>query len=461
MKTLSLAARNLLRNRRRSITTMLAMIVGLITILTFGGFITDIKYGLQTGYVARGGHLQIQHKDYFLFGSGDPGAYGIADYQHIIDVLRADPVMSPMLAVATPTLQLGGIGGNFSAGVSRTVFATGLVVDDQNQMLQWNDYHFPLGQRRSALTGTPPDAAVIGTGVARVLQLCSVLAVPNCPKAPLRPESSGAALPADVADLAASGATQDSSNPARIEILAANAHGAPNVAAVTVTKAVYQGVKELDDVYIALHLAQAQRLVYGGEAPQATAIMLQLAHTSQIPAARARLQELLDTTFKGEPLEIQDFRVLNPFYDQTLGMFAVMYTFIASLIGAIVLFTVSNTMSMAVIERTSEIGTLRAMGLRRSGIRRLFLTEGLVLGLVGATAGVAFALATAAILNHAGMTWTPPGRVEPVPLTVRVWGEYSLVLWSAAGTVLVAALSATLPAARAARMTIVDALRHV
>jgi hypothetical protein len=58
-----------------------------------------------------------------------------------------------------------------------------------------------------------------------------------------------------------------------------------------------------------------------------------------------------------------------------------------------VLFTVGNTMSTAVIERTVEIGTLRAMGLRRGGIRRLFVCEGLLLGLVGAALGVLIAAA--------------------------------------------------------------------
>ena len=57
------------------------------------------------------------------------------------------------------------------------------------------------------------------------------------------------------------------------------------------------------------------------------------------------------------------------------------------LIGAIVLFTVSNTMNTAVVERTVEIGTLRAIGLRRAGIRRLFVTEGALLGVVRGCAG--------------------------------------------------------------------------
>ena len=58
--TLSLAARNLLRNRRRSITTMLALVVGAVAMLLFGGYSRTIQYGLQTGYVQGAGHLQLQ-----------------------------------------------------------------------------------------------------------------------------------------------------------------------------------------------------------------------------------------------------------------------------------------------------------------------------------------------------------------------------------------------------------------
>jgi outer membrane lipoprotein-sorting protein len=103
----------------------------------------------------------------------------------------------------------------------------------------------------------------------------------------------------------------------------------------------------------------------------------------------------------------------------------------AILIGAIVLFTVSNTMNAAVVERTVEIGTLRAIGLRRAGIRTLFVSEGLLLGALGAIAGVAVALILAALINHSGLTWTPPGRVNPIGLHVRVWGETQLLIGTA------------------------------
>ena len=445
--------------------TLMAMVLGEVAVLLFGGYVTDIEYGMQSEFVRRTGHLQIQHKDYFRIGGGNPAAYGMAGYERIIATIRQDPVLAPMLTVVTPSLQFGGIAGNFAASVSRTVFVNGVVVEDQARMQTWNDYQQRILTRPFSLAGTAPDTAVIGTGVARVLQLCAALDVPDCESATPRNEPKGAALPDDIAALSDLGKPPAAAAPAqrgaRLEILAANARGAPNVAAVSVLRAEFQGVKELDDVYIGLHLAQAQKLIFGAAPPQVTAIALQLRHTAQLPLARARLDELLKTTLKDAPLTVLDYETLNPFYRQALSMFASIFGFISVLIGAIVLFTVSNTMSMAVVERTVEIGTLRAIGLRRSGIRATFVCEGVVLGCFGALLGIVTAFALAWVINHLGLTWVAPGRVDPTPLAVRVAGENGLMIISAIGLIVVAALSAILPAARAARMNIVDALRHV
>ncbi|MFZ2652438.1 MAG: FtsX-like permease family protein [Burkholderiaceae bacterium] len=463
MNSVSLALRNLLRNRRRSATTLAAMVIGGVTILTFGGYSRNIIYGLETQTVAQMGHLQIQHKDYFLYGTGNPAAYGVAGYRRVIDTVARDPVLAPMLTVVTPTLTLGGIAGNFAAGVSRTVFGRGVVVEDQNRMRAWNEYGLPVVARPLALTGTGDDAVIIGTGVARVLQLCRTLGVADCPQPDTAP-AQGASAPQDITALAlleAKQAPAAAAGDARIELLASSAQGAPNVTSLRVVKAETQGVKELDDMYVGLHLARAQRLVYGGDTPQVTAIVVQLVHTGSIRAAKARLEELLATTLAGEPLQVQEFSTLNPFYTQVVTMFGAIFGFMAVLIGAIVLFTVGNTMTMAVVERTTEIGTLRAIGLRRGGIRRLFVSEGLLLGLIGAIVGVVTALAVAWLINHSGLTWTPPGQANAIPLSVRVWGETALILGTAAGLVVVAAVSAWWPARRAAGKNIVDALRHV
>ena len=466
MNTFSLALRNLLRNRRRSLMTLFAMVLGMMAVLLFGGYIRAIAYGMQSDYVARTGHLQIQHKGYFLYGNGNPSAYGIRDYQGVLALVTSDPVLAPMVVVATPTLQFGGIAGNFAAGVSRTIHASGIVVGDQDRMREWNDYGLRDVRQRLTLSGTPPDSAVIGTGVARVLQLCAELNVPNC-VSPTEPATTakGAALPDDIAALAetnqAGGPVAASAAQPRIEILAASSRGMPNVGAVNVVRAEFQGTKELDDVFVALHLAQAQKLIFGNEPPQVTAIALQLRHTAQTPQARDRLEQILVATSKNQPLEILDYEALNPFYGQTLSMFATIFGFIAVLIGSVVLFTISNTMSMTVVERTVEIGTVRAMGLRRSGIRAMFLAEAIVLGTAGSLLGVGMALATAWAINQLGLTWTPPGRIEAVALEVRLAGEHLMMWGSAVGLIVVASVSAILPASRASRMNIVDALRHV
>jgi putative ABC transport system permease protein len=464
MNTLSLALRNLRRNRRRSLATLLAMMIGGASILVFGGYVQNIVYGMQTGYVRGGGHLQLQHRDYFLFGSADPTAYGIADYAHLIDVIAHDAVLAPMLTVVTPSLEFGGIAGNFAAGVSRTIFASGVVVADRNVMLRWNDYGFPGKPRMLALTGGSADAAVIGTGVARVLRLCDALHLPRCPRPHDVAPPAGAPLPEDVALLSgrdAVDATAADGEGARLELLAATVGGAPNVARLKVVKAEAQGVKEVDDAYIELNLTQAQRLLYGPARPEVTAIALQLRHTQEIPLAMARLQQLMATTFRGYPLAAYDFETLNPYYGQTIGMFNAIFSFISLLIGAIVLFTVGNAMNAAVVERTVEIGTLRAMGVRRSGIRGLFVAEALLLGAFGALLCVLAALALSALINASGLTWTPPGNVDPIHLHVRVWGETRMLLATASGLLLVAVFSAWWPARRAARLQVVEALRHV
>lgn len=472
MKTLSLALRNLLRNRRRSLTTLLAMIIGLVTILVFGGYSRNVIFAMQTGYVQLHGHLQIQHKDYFLYGSGNPAAYGIVDYQRMINLVKQDPVLSPILLMVTPKLQLGGIAGNFAAGVSKNVIASGILVDDQNQMRLWDDYGSASYTPQIALAGTSQDAVVIGTGVARILQLCGTLQIANCSQA--APTTTNATAPAsgsaaatenpaladDIAALAAREATPAPGKSAtNIEMLAANLHGAPNVASLNVIKAENWGLKEFDDSYMVMHLAQAQRLIFGAAAPQVTAIQIQLQHTEQMPVARARLEQLLKQG--SDPMELLGFEELAPIYGQTIQFFDSVFGFIATLIGVIVLFTVGNTMSMAVVERTTEIGTLRAIGQRRGGIRRLFICEGMLLGVIGASLGVLAALLIAYLINHAGLSWTPPGYVYAYPLKVRIWGDLGLIFGSASGLLVVAVISAWWPAKRAANMMIVDALRHV
>jgi putative ABC transport system permease protein len=465
MMTLSLATRNLLRNRRRSLATLLALAIGATSVLLFGGYSADIRYSLLTGYVQSGGHLQIQHRDFFLFGNGNPTSYGISNYAPLIDAIKADPDLKGALRVVSPTLQFGGLAGNYQAGVSRTVMGVGYVAEDVATMREWNEYEIPPISLPYALLKAPDDSAIVGIGVARVLLLCEQLQVKDCPKrvaeeAPI----GGDALPADIAALAVGSAAESpsvsSEATAQIELLATQPRGSPNVASLNVIAAEDQGFKELDEVTVILQLAQAQRLVYSRGEPRATSIMIQLDHTDDIPKATQRIQMIADKVMPGKNLTVLNFEQINPFYGETINLFNTIFGFIFVLIGGIVLFTVSNTMMAAVMERTTEIGTVRAVGLRQSGIRKLFVTEGFLLGCVGAVLGLISALILSTIINHLNLTWLPPGTSTPLPLTVRVLGEYGMMAGTAIGLVVVATLSAWLPAWRAANLSIVEALRH-
>ena len=80
MMLFKIALRNILRNRRRSAMTGSAIAVGALAMLLFGGFTNYIFTGFQTGVVQRIGHLTVFRNGYFLYGAGNPAAYGIDDY---------------------------------------------------------------------------------------------------------------------------------------------------------------------------------------------------------------------------------------------------------------------------------------------------------------------------------------------------------------------------------------------
>ncbi len=463
---LKIAFRNMLRNLRRSAMTGSAVAAGALSMLLFGGFASYIFAGLETNNVQRIGHLTVFREGYFLLGAGNPAAYGIDHYPEVMRLIARDPELGPMINVITPTQSLVGIAGNFSGGVeaSKTFLGTGLVPSDRERMRRWDEFGASRGYvPDTRLSDAEPSRGLVGVGLARVLGLCAPLGLPGCP--PLRAtEAPSPAQPQkrDLAELArrdSGDAGAGSGQMPQIDLLAATAGGAPNVVSLEVRGGEPQGVKELDDNFIAMHLSLAQQLVYGRGEHKATGIVLQLRRSEDLPAARARLATLFKQNHLD--LDVRDFGELSPFYGQVVKMFSSIFLFIAMVMGVIVLFAVINTMTMNVMERTNEIGTVRAMGVRRAGIRAQFTIEGALIGAIGATVGAALAYAIAALINHAGLSWVPPGNVNEVPLQLDVAGRPLLVAAAWLGLSIVATLAALLPANRASRLPVVDALRHV
>jgi len=464
MMTLKIAFRNVLRNRRRSAMTLLAIAVGVIGMVLFGDFVRFVTAGLETNAVDKVGHLDVFRTGYFEFGAGNPAEFGIDDYAGLVKAIREDPALADKLAVVTPVVQLAGIAGNFDLDVSKTFLGTGVVPSDRDRLQRWDEHG--VNRRRllpdSGLRDGDEARGIVGAGVARVLGLCERLRLEGCAARPRKSSPDGAALAVNLAGLAED--DQPSQSPpdqdlARIDLLAATAGGAPNVVNMLVSRAEPQAARELDDNFVAMHIKLAQRLLYGRGAAKATGIVVQLRHTRDLEYARQRLGQMFRE--RHLDLEVRDFAQLEPFYKQAVGTFRAIFLFISLIMGIIVLFTIVNTMGMSVMERTTEIGTARAMGVRRVGIRRVFLVEGGILGAIGATAGAALAQVIATAVNHGSLTWTPPGQVAPVPLEVLTTDSTAFVALVWFATVAAATLAALIPANRGARLEVVDALRHV
>jgi len=462
---LKIGWRNIVRNRRRSMMTISAVAAGALAMLLFAGYTTYIFLGMETGYVQRSGHLRVFRSGYFLYGTGNPAAYGIDDYQSVMRLIGEDPVLKPMIRVLTPTQSLMGIAANYSGddAASKTFIGEGLVPSDRDRMRRWDPYHtgnvFAPDRR---LSDADESRGLIGSGLARILNLCVPLALANCPTAPVRSsQTDRPTVNTDLLELAARDVdTRRSVHQApQIDLLAATVGGAPNVVSMTVGGAQPFGAKELDDAVVIMHLALAQQLVYGRSEHKVTAIVMQLDRSQGMGRARSRLAAL----FKEHhlDLEVRDFGELTPFYGQVIQLFSGIFLFIALVMGVIVLFAVVNTMTMNVMERTNEIGTIRAMGVRRGRVRAQFVVEGALIGAIGATCGTVLAVVSGAIINHAGLTWIPPGNNEPIALYLYVLGRPGLLVGTWVGLVLVAVVAAFMPANRAARLPVVDALRHV
>jgi putative ABC transport system permease protein len=466
MMLVKIAARNLFRNTRRSVTTLSTITIGAAAVLVFGGYITYIQYTVQTNAVQRTGHLQVFRNGYFALGTAAPGAWGIDHYSTVLSLIRQDPPLRTLTTVVTPIQSLAGIAGNFDNNTSKTFFGVGFVPSDRDRMEQWDQYGTESrGLKRSGLTDGDLSKGITGIGLVRMLGLCTRLHLDHCP--PPAPPSSDVAdedAPAPLANLAdlVSRDTPDAAATSvdpTIDLLAATAGGAPNVVSLQIANVELQPWKELDDNYVGMNIGLAQNLIYGRGEHKATGIVVQLHRTHDLEIARSRLLALFRE--HGLDLEVRDFTELNPQYNQIIGLFGSIFSFITTVIGVVVLFTVSNATGMSVIERTGEIGTTRAMGVRRQGIRKQFLVEGSLLGAIGATVGVVLAQIVAYAVNHAGLTWTPPNAGAPVPLRLYMNGAYALIALTWIGLLVVSALAALIPANRAARMPVVDALRHV
>ncbi|MBP9822989.1 MAG: FtsX-like permease family protein, partial [Thermoanaerobaculia bacterium] len=148
------------------------------------------------------------------------------------------------------------------------------------------------------------------------------------------------------------------------------------------------------------------------------------------------------------------------FYSQVRGLYLGIFWFLGAIVFVLVVLATSNTLVMTVMERVREVGTLRAIGTAPGQIAAMVLWEALWLGVLGALLGNALGAAAIAGINglHLKMP-PPPGAVDPIDLQLAFVPEaFAAIVVVMAVVLLVAALA---PVARATRISVVEALRHV
>ena len=216
--------------------------------------------------------------------------------------------------------------------------------------------------------------------------------------------------------------------------------GRENNALVNVAGIFELGVRELDARYVYLDLKQAQSLLSlpGG----VTVIDLTIADIFEADNIAAQIGRL--TSLKAESWIKTNAQLMNAITAQSLST-----NMIIIFVAISVAFGIASVMSVSVVQRTREIGILRATGATQLQILRIFLFQGAIFGLLGSVLGSAVSYGLVWIFNTFG-----PGLFY-IPLSIN------LVILALLLATLTGVLAAAIPSRRAAALDPVEAIRHV
>lgn len=400
-----LAFRNIFRNRRRSAITLLVIVAGAVGIILFGGYKAHTIRALRESTIrGRLGHIQVYRLGYSKSESQKPLEFGIENAAEIRGEIERDKRVTMTAAQIT----LMGLISNGEK--SETFIATAVEPDKDRQM---------ASQRLLAGTNLPdnePDVVMLGRGLAASMH----------------------AKPGDY-----------------LTIMTTTVGGSLNAVDVRVAGIFSIGVKEFDDRAVKIPIKGAQMLLATTKVEK---LLVFLRDTDDTAAVHADLDRLFAK--RKWALEMKEWSELASFYHQVVALYNGIFGFLGVIVFAIVVFSVANTIMMSIFERTREIGTLMAIGTTRDRVWRMFLLEGLMIGIIGGILGVAFGAAVATVINHAGiMLPPPPGYTVGYPLNILM--QQSVMLTALLISIVTSTLSAILPALKASRMKIVDALGHI
>ena len=402
MKWLTFACQNTLRNRRRSLVTVAVAALGTAAILLASGFALSTYQALEQAAARSTGHLIVGLPEQFTKDEDTPLQYGLDNATELAAKLQADPDVRHVL----PRIAFSGLVSN--GDKSTVMLATG--VDPDHEFAVKGPFLSVLAGE--VLTSDAAQAEVmLGEGLAKSLKA--------------KPGSG-------------------------LTLLASTTDGALNALDVTVKGVVSTGVPDIDKRLVYTDIATAQKLLNTKRVSTLGVFLRSMAATAgareRVAAANPKLvvQTWLDQAF---------------FYHSVRGLYNRIFGALGLIIGVIVVFVVANAMAMAIIERTREIGTLRALGTLPSQMLRALALEGMVLGGVGAFVGALIALAVSLLLYAFPVQMPPPpGSSRGYALVTAI--DAPIYLMTVLAMVAVSMLASAWIARKTVHIPVVEALAH-
>ncbi len=432
-----IAWRNVRRNWRHSLGSMLSIVVGFIAIGLFSGYIHDLIALQDLWYSEKSmmGHLVVERRGFSTSaGEEDPYAYALReDAQAFIEEFLKS--RGKDVEVFTPVLAVSGLASTGRSGVA----FVGWAYDPPRAARVRGHWAWNATSGRP-LHEAPSNSVVVGNGLASLL---------DCTPTPAERAQGADGFP--IAEVRPFTCRQ-----ARLQLTSATEAGQLNVVDPQIVGMLDAGLKDLDSRFINLPLEVGQRLL---DTRVVSFYVVRLADPASAEALGAELAEAgraRGFDLDAGPWQTHEFGDL---YRRTMALFNLYRTFVVIIVVTIAGMSVFTTMLKAVNERVREIGTLRSLGYRRPHIVALFTMEAAMLALVAAAVGLAATTALSALIGQAGVSYKAGVASSSVPLTASLLPR--VALFATCFLSGVAVLAAVWPARRAARLRIADALGHV
>ncbi|SMC27809.1 lipoprotein-releasing system permease protein [Desulfacinum hydrothermale DSM 13146] len=211
------------------------------------------------------------------------------------------------------------------------------------------------------------------------------------------------------------------------------------------------GMYEYDNSLAYVHLREAQKLLGIGET--ATGVELRVRDIYQAGAIAERLQKRL-----GYPFWVRDWMQMNHNLFSALKLEKTVMFIILTLIILVAAFNIVSSLIMMVMEKTKDIAILKAMGATTTHIRRIFVYEGLLIGVVGTTLGLLGGFALCGLLKRYQFIELPRDVYYISTLPVRL--ETLDVILIACAAIAICLLATFYPSRQAAKLQPAEALRY-